>query len=362
MDSTVSQSGKRRIQFIDLAKGVCIILVVLFHAGVLTPSTPMLSCLRMPLYFFLSGLFFKTYGGTINFMVKKINKIIVPFVFFYVVSKIICALRLVLAHDYNWTAVQSFLLNFDLVHNIPLWFLVCLFVTNLIFCVLRRTIKNEMAFSLAIVVCALAGVAYGEDGVSGFAYSATALTALPFFYFGYMSNRTPWLYPNKLDKYNWLIGLALIAVAAMISYYSGNAHISMRDNRFVGSALASYITSVLIVSGVLMICKAIKHLPWVSYVGRYSIVVLCTHMIIMPLVLLVLNNYEVQGLPRVWISGVTTLLVCSALIPLCIKYIPLFTAQKDILGEHTVAYLNKQRFAVHPRAMLQGLLHKRASR
>jgi fucose 4-O-acetylase-like acetyltransferase len=362
MDSTVTLSGKRRIQFIDLAKGVCIILVVLFHAKVLTPQTPLLSNLRMPLYFFLSGLFFKTYGSTANFVVKKVNKILVPFVFFYIIAEIVCVLRLVTVHSYNWTGVQEHLLRFDLTCNIPLWFLLCLFITNLIFCVLRRLLKNEVAFSFAVVVCALIGVALGEDGVSGFAWSATALTALPFFYFGYMSNRISWLYPNKCDKYNLLIAVAVIGIAFAINYYSANAHISMRENRFVGSALASYVSSALIVAGVLMLCKVVRHIPWVSYVGRYSIVVLGTHMIVLPLILLILKSYDMPMMTRCWISGLVTLAVCSALIPLCIKYLPHFTAQKDIFGEHTVAAIKKLRLSVRPQAMLRGLLHRHPSR
>lgn len=53
---------KKRIDFIDTAKGVCIILVVLGHSGIPIDFVGMNS-MRMPLYFILSGLFFKDYGG-----------------------------------------------------------------------------------------------------------------------------------------------------------------------------------------------------------------------------------------------------------------------------------------------------------
>jgi fucose 4-O-acetylase-like acetyltransferase len=354
--------GKRRIQFIDLAKGVCIILVVLFHAQVFTPKTPLMSNLRMPLYFFLSGLFFKTYGSTANFVVKKVNKILVPFVFFYIISEVITVLCLVHLHNYTLAGVQEHLLRFDLTCNIPLWFLLCLFVTNVIFCVLRRTLKNDVVFSFAVVVCAIGGVVLGEDGVSGFAWSATALTALPFFYLGYMSNRTSWLYPNKLDKYNVPLGFVLIAAALVICYFSDNAHISMRENKFVGSAVASYSASVFVVAGVLMLCKAVGHVPLLSYIGRYSIIMLGLHMKVLPLIRTALTNYGIVGTANIAITSISTILVCSALIPLFVKYLPHFTAQKDIFGEHTVATIKKLRFAVRPLTMLQGLLHRHPSR
>lgn len=65
---STSSSEKPRIEFIDLAKGICIILVVIFHFDV---DIPLLRPMRMPLYFILSGLFFKDYGGFINFLTKK---------------------------------------------------------------------------------------------------------------------------------------------------------------------------------------------------------------------------------------------------------------------------------------------------
>ena len=51
----------RRIDFVDLTKGVCIILVVIAHVGGAfeqLDTNSMLSCFRMPLYFFISGVFF----------------------------------------------------------------------------------------------------------------------------------------------------------------------------------------------------------------------------------------------------------------------------------------------------------------
>lgn len=51
----------KRIDFIDLAKGICIILVVIGHCGV-SKYIPGYEIVRMPLYFVLSGLFFKNYG------------------------------------------------------------------------------------------------------------------------------------------------------------------------------------------------------------------------------------------------------------------------------------------------------------
>ena len=76
---------KKRIEFIDLAKGVCILLVIMMHTDV-NVDFPGLRGMRMPLYFILSGLFFKDYVGFLNLLVKKANKILIPVALLLIIS------------------------------------------------------------------------------------------------------------------------------------------------------------------------------------------------------------------------------------------------------------------------------------
>ena len=86
----------KRIDFVDLTKGVCIILVVMAHIGGAFEKLDyhsMIASFRMPLYFFISGIFFKSYEGLFGFFIRKINKLIIPFLFFLsqrVLSEIHC--------------------------------------------------------------------------------------------------------------------------------------------------------------------------------------------------------------------------------------------------------------------------------
>lgn len=96
MESTT----KPRYAFIDLAKGICIILVVILHicGGTGIPKLDVaLSSFRMPLYFILSGIFFSRYSCFAEFIVKKVNRLLIPFLFFYFFTTIaINAQKLVL--------------------------------------------------------------------------------------------------------------------------------------------------------------------------------------------------------------------------------------------------------------------------
>ena len=61
---TITQTGeKTRIAYIDLLKGVCIVLIVAIHCNLFSEErkvAPALTAMRVvPLFFFLSGLFFR---------------------------------------------------------------------------------------------------------------------------------------------------------------------------------------------------------------------------------------------------------------------------------------------------------------
>ena len=67
----MNDNTNKRIDFVDLTKGICIILVVMAHidgAFAKFDESSMISCFRMPLYFFISGIFFKSYEGFAGFL------------------------------------------------------------------------------------------------------------------------------------------------------------------------------------------------------------------------------------------------------------------------------------------------------
>ena len=81
---------KKRLEFIDLAKGFCILLVVFNHIHKTFDTQFLLDdCFKMftmPLYFLLSGMFFNKYEGIVGFMKRRINKLLIPFVFFFLLT------------------------------------------------------------------------------------------------------------------------------------------------------------------------------------------------------------------------------------------------------------------------------------
>lgn len=327
--------AKPRIQFIDLAKGVCITLVILFHCGVVKPDAPLLANLRMPLYFFLSGMFFKTYGGLGGFVLRKVNKIVVPFVFFVLVGD---ALK-VMMHALNVHA-ETGELSLDLsriallhgtITNFPMWFLQALFIDNVLFCCLSMRIKNHLTLAVSVAAFSLVGVAMSVEGCYNYGFVGSALTGLPFFYMGYEARRLPILYPGHADRWALPVGLLGLLAAMLVWQLSNGARIHFSHNQIKGLVPAAYVTSVLAVGGALMLCKAVRQLPVLSYVGRYSIVALGVHM---PL-LWTLQRWLDPTMDvdqRHLIQGAVVLAATIVLIPLLVRGVPYLTAQTDLIG------------------------------
>ena len=93
------------------------------------PLRTQVTSFRMPLYFILSGLFFKQYEGFIGFLKRKTNKLLIPFLFFLMTTSVIP--YAVINHDLSLKLFFS-----DMngpVYNFAIWFLLCLFEINLLF-------------------------------------------------------------------------------------------------------------------------------------------------------------------------------------------------------------------------------------
>ena len=347
----------KRIDFVDLAKGICILLVVIFHLDFTyschLPYSLMSTYFRMPLYFILSGLFFKDYGGFKYFLVKKTNKLAIPYIFFYILNILLFPFILYFLFPslYNQPVVgldYFFCFYYEESNHMPdaIWFLLCLFILNLIFYGIfaiskhiadfiktKNNSSNLIISSLVILSAILGGIGYylGVNRINLNLYFDSALTVVPFFCFGFLLRKyTNVLYPNRYDKYNFLF----IIISFIIIRLLYQDLLSYRQNKFDVSFLSLYLTGIIGSVSILFIAKYIKRMPIVSYIGRYSIVTLCTHqpIIVFMNILFKTLNANISAFLQLLITFVViVILEVYVIVPFMIKFMPHVTAQKDIL-------------------------------
>ena len=156
----------------------------------------------------------------------------------------------------------------------------------------------------------------------------TALTAMPFYAFGYfIKNYTSLLYPNKYDKFN----LALFVLFLVFCFVFSKPVNFMSNSYSEGNIVTFFLCGVLGTMGVLLLSKALNSLPIITTFGRYSIIVLVTHY---PILGFLFAVFDRLGLP-VWIEiiliYITVMTMMLGIIPIMKKYFGYITAPKDII-------------------------------
>jgi len=336
-ENTISK--KPRIEYIDLAKGICITLVVCFHLTLFyntsLPFDKFFRTFRMPLYFFLSGCFFKAYEGFGGFIKRKINKLLIPFVFFYVVCSFL--IPNILAHygvnmrylpmSQMWSALLD-----EYYPSGQIWFLLCLFEINIFFYVIYLFAGTFEKRTLVIVLISLmfgiCGIILGLKGIDLPANFDSAMSALPFFAVGYVVFRhTDLLKPNRFDRY-----LPLMVIGAFTLVYFICPNVSFLENHFFGhSWCTAYPFGTLGVLGVVWLSKLLKRLPIISYYGRYSIIILVTHGTVLHFFAAILNRFGLSLTTELLLNLLLTMSSYLLIIPFMRRFMPHVTAQKDVI-------------------------------
>lgn len=336
----------KRVEWVDTAKGICILLVVLHHcAQVLQASYPLqrdFLTFRMPLYFILSGLFFKQYGFKV-FILKKTNKLLIPYVFFYVVTGVLIPVAvyrlfghtIVFYDGYGPEAVLS-IFSERIICNPSIWFLFCLFEVNLLFYLLyfisEHFKRSTVILGVLSLMVGLFGLFLAYKRIKLPYYIDSSCTAIPFFFFGYyLRNHTSILTTVNTRK---SVGLSVvfILVSALVIHFFNYGLLSMIENSAGGlkGCAQVYPYGIMGTMSVLLLSKMIGKIPVLTYIGRYSIIVLCTHIYVIHLVNQFVRVAEGSSM-RLPFVFIVTVLGCLALIPLFKKYLAYFTAQKDLI-------------------------------
>ena len=335
--------ARQRIAYIDFMKCLCIMLIVMYHIdhdffNYLLPNlNDALQAFRLPMYYFISGIFFKLYGGFADFTRRKVNNILVPFVFFVVLAFAVHALEWALRMAVGADAidlrpvmlVEPFYLRYWEVTT-PLWFLLSLFWVNVIFYALQRWIRSVPLLLLAAIVIAVGGYMLGVNKIELPLMLDTSLVALPYFVLGWGMKRLGALEASRRDRWGWL---ALVAVAVPIYFMSEfmNLHFQV-----LPAIWKLYLLPFAAILALFWACKPLPHIPVMCHYGRYSLIILGTHpLLFLPIrSLLILHGGMEVGVSLTLTVFALTMLLEWPVIWLLKTYAPRFTAQQPFFKEN----------------------------
>lgn len=345
----IDTEGKKRIKYLDLAKGLCIVLVVFFHTkGIFDRDywfDPFLSSFRMPLYFLLSGLFFRDYGSFKRFFTKKVNRLLVPFLTFYLLTAVLIPniVHQVWGTEFETVIGLPSLWAFiwpGQYPNIPIWFLWCLFLMNVLFWFIQSISRGKtdsrsksQTISILVVICLVCGFAgwiLRDRLTFDVGNLFKALASMPFFCLGYL-----------LGSYNGLTALNNMNKARALPIFCFLLGVSLVASLFLTSENVGIAYLLHLVSGaagammIVILSRMIVHLPLISYIGRYSIILVLTHGVLIRVITPLCHSLS-KTLHTDTVLLIATLIILLSyliIIPLARRYFPHVTAQKPLFPE-----------------------------
>lgn len=291
---------KQRYDYLDIAKGLGILAVVWAHIMLTGWSHRLIYAFHMPLFFFISGMLFRKdkYESASNFLKHRFLRLFIPYIAYSVATWLVWVAFRMIRHDevasYWMPLAQTFISQGSgafMVHNSALWFIPCLFATEIMYFFLSN-MKEWTTLCLCILLAAVSfilGSQFGDDYwmTPPWNFDA-ALIALPFYCLGNMLTRhfshkqmNEYAAQNKVKLILTTIVLTILLVLGAeffgecsmgSSSYQCNGFIFM-TRAIIGCA--SMIAFSLLMGNTLFGNN--KVMDYVKYMGRTSLDVMCLH-------------------------------------------------------------------------------------
>lgn len=343
--------SKKRIEWIDVAKGIGTLLVILSH---LTQNDQFLRTIifsfHMPLFFFLSGMVFSNKKPFKQFLFRKIRTLYIPYVIFLILDYFISFILSCIQNGFSINMVKDIsflffksLIGWNFMQNIysnnpPIWFLCALFFASIVLYFVLKL--NKALVILAIPLCILLTYFISVPLPFGISH---IIAALPFMIIGYFSKALFNKFNNlciskiKIKKYSFICLIILtmafiFVISIVISKYNG--FVSMQSLEY-GNTLLFYINAII---GIIVVCGVSIILPKlriIKYYGENSIIILCVHFYLCrKLIPYLFNCFGIESLLyNFGIELLLTVFVALLMIPVIFianKYLSVFFGKNKL--------------------------------
>ncbi len=281
-----------RIHWVDQAKGIGILLVVLAHTDLDYGWVgKYINSFHMPLFFLLSGFLFQPdkVESFRAYARKRSIALLVPYFAFALLSVLYFLLRSTYGNPEYYKDLDAGTQLLGVFYsagtrewmdfNLPLWFLTCLFVVEMLYYGLRKLIRKPALLALALLAISLLAYADGLWNPYKLPWGIdVALTAVVFYGAGNMLRASL----AALMERPWYIKLsAAIACAGLNAAFVQirvNLNMKVHGDYFVfyGCAFAGIAACLLL--------SSLVRSPVLSFFGKHAIVVMAMHMPVLNIV------------------------------------------------------------------------------
>lgn len=306
--------NQNRDTYIDAVAGLLIIHMIMGHAiqwAHLTDSDAVYLFFQKVLGFFMlwfcfkAGLFFKPKDNK-TLIQSSIKRLLLPFLIFSVIGYVTWSCKMLLEGEDNWrqfvyTPVKQLLMGGGIGGNLPLWYLLTLFVARIVFNWIAGKKWYFLLVVFALIPCGGRLISYELP-----LYIANISMAIAFMGLGYLLK--PYL------KNKWLNSCCVVAFLLLIIIKP--TYVDMRYNDLLYGNY--YLWYIIALSGIISIIALFRLIPYrmpvLTYIGKNSMAFFCLHWIVFTLCRIV---FLLAGFDNYSYGFVISAVVASAaIIPL----------------------------------------------
>lgn len=276
---------QERIHWIDVLKGIGILLVALSHQQ--SPLKLYIFSFHMPLFFFISGFVYHRHRQTPlgRYVKRRAQTIAAPYFYF---SLLTWPFWVLVGRRYGHDAHYQ-VSNFKpllgtlygnghgqwMLHNIPLWFLACLFTTSVLFALIYRAGKTNRRLALSLVLLSVLGYLDSLYMPVRLPWAFdVALTATVFYGAGFLfcALRPTGFTVGRAGGAGWLVlSLGVVALCTWL-----NTRVDMNTNRY-GNVFLFYLGAFGGIAGCAALAMWIGKSTVLEYLGRNSLIIFAFH-------------------------------------------------------------------------------------
>jgi fucose 4-O-acetylase-like acetyltransferase len=313
-------SMKEYYDYLDLAKGIGILLVIMGHS--LFPLHIAIDIFHMPLFFLISGITFRFAKNqdVALFLQSKVDRILIPLLFFSLASGVF---ELILP------------VTFSGPFNGSLWFLQVIFTSILVYFLINYLTSKTIIINSIILFFSIISYLFAYYNIKLFFELDLVLMSTVFFHVGYIIKE----YYKSASKirlivlffvFSCLFGFGLLLTIAK----GADGVFLFRLYKY--SYPLFFITSLSGIFVVLTLAKIFQRVLIFNCLGRNSLVILCVHFPFIQYCNVFVSKLDMynSGLYGKLFIGigvyVVTLLFSVVCIEFCKKFLPKFSGYNSV--------------------------------
>lgn len=266
----------KRINWLDISKGIGILLVIVGHMNINSTFRYLIFSFHMPLFFFISGILFnqEKYFNIKFLVIKRSKSLLIP----YLLYSLLVVVTFFLVLDSSFYAGLISILK-GTGGPSPMWFVACLFLTEIFaFCLLK--INKFHNVILLLIFLFISGYILSVLKIEIIFNINVCFISLLFYLVGYHYKHSFQSLYNREGKLSIILFLLIINIGSVLIYKSLETHhVDMLDNH-IGNPFLFITGSFSGIFLIIEISKLIKNSKLLTFFGRNTLHILGLHTVI----------------------------------------------------------------------------------